>query len=51
MDLKFEDIFLWKEACASCAIEDNEWAEEILEVWKKDKSKFIQKILEVTKNA
>ena len=50
MNLNFEDIFLWKEACASCAIEDNEWAQEMLELWEKDKNKFIQKILEVIKN-
>ncbi len=45
--MNIEDIFLWKEACASCAIEGNKWAKEMLELWETDKSKFIKQISEV----
>ena len=38
--LSIQDIFLWKEALASCAIEGNKYAMDMLKLWDTDRDAF-----------
>ena len=39
--MNIEDYYVWREALASCAIEGNQYAIEMLDLCKKDPEKFL----------
>ena len=39
--MNLEDYYIWREALASCAIEGNKYAIEMLDLCKKDPEKFL----------
>lgn len=39
--MNLTDMFIWREALASCAIEGNQYAIEMLELYKTDRDKFL----------
>lgn len=43
--LPLDDLFKWHEALASCAIEGNKYAIEMLKLWDTDRNAFIKEIL------
>ncbi len=45
MEVRLEDLMMWREALASCAIEGNEYAREQLELWKIDRQAFINEYI------
>ncbi len=38
----FDNLMMWREALASCAIESNQYAIGLLELWKTDRPAFIK---------
>lgn len=45
--MNLTDMYIWREALASCAIEGNQYAIEMLELQKKDPEKFLMEMYEL----
>lgn len=43
--ITFEELMMWREALATCAIEGNVYAQEQLELFKTDRDAFIREYI------
>ena len=46
-ELSFDDIMRWREAFASCAIEGNQLAIHMMNLWETDRNKFLIELIDL----
>lgn len=45
--LTIDDLRIWRDALASCAIENDEYAQEMVKLWDTDRPAFIREVLKL----